>query len=50
MSTRHKITSRDWIWLFAYPAYQIIGTIRHEGSHALAVVMEGGREIGRAHV
>src|SRR5687767_5946352 len=43
MSTRHKITSRDWIWLFAYPAYQIIGTIRHEGSHALAVVMEGGR-------
>jgi hypothetical protein len=26
----------DLLWLLAYPIYQIIGTIRHEGSHALA--------------
>jgi len=39
----HRIGPRDWPWLFAYPAYQIIGTIRHEASHALAVLLEGGR-------
>lgn len=38
----HKFTRRDLWWLLAYPAYQIIGTIRHEGSHALAVLLEGG--------
>jgi len=41
--TAHRIGRRDWPWLFAYPAYQIIGTIRHEGAHALAVWLEGGR-------
>ena len=25
----------DLLWLLAYPLYQIIGTIRHEASHAL---------------
>ncbi len=39
----HRILPADWPWLFAYPAYQIIGTIRHEASHALAVILEGGR-------
>jgi len=38
-----KMQPRDWPWLFAYPAYQIIGTLRHEASHALAVIREGGR-------
>jgi phosphoglycerol transferase MdoB-like AlkP superfamily enzyme len=29
------------LWAFAYPLYQIIGTLRHEASHALAAVLEG---------
>jgi hypothetical protein len=32
---------KDLLWILAYPAYQIIGTIRHEGSHALAAMAEG---------
>ncbi|HTK04773.1 MAG TPA: hypothetical protein VL500_04260 [Candidatus Eisenbacteria bacterium] len=39
----HRIRLRDAAWLFAFPAYQIIGTLRHEGSHALAVLLEGGK-------
>jgi hypothetical protein len=37
----------NWTWtdvlihLLAYPIYQIIGTIRHEGSHALAAMSCG---------
>ncbi len=31
----------DLLWLLAYPIYQIIGTIRHEGSHALAGLLSG---------
>ena len=31
----------DFLWLLLYPAYQIIGTVRHEGSHALAAMAEG---------
>jgi hypothetical protein len=31
----------DLLWLLAYPIYQIIGTLRHEGSHALAGVLSG---------
>jgi len=31
----------DSWWLLAYPIYQLIGTIRHEGCHALAAVWEG---------
>ena len=34
---------RDLLWLILYPVYQIIGTIRHEGSHALAAMAEGAR-------
>ena len=41
----HKLQRRDAWWLLAYPAYQIIGTLRHEGSHALAVLLEGGRVV-----
>jgi hypothetical protein len=32
---------RDLLWSLAYPVYQIIGTIRHEGSNALAATAEG---------
>ena len=32
---------KDLRWLLLYPVYQIIGTIRHEGSHALAAMAEG---------
>jgi len=32
-----------WIWhLIAYPIYQILGTLRHEGSHAIEVMWHGG--------
>jgi hypothetical protein len=36
----------DFLWLFAYPLYQIIGTFRHEASHALAAWL-GGAQIDR---
>ena len=32
---------KDLLWILAYPVYQTIGTIRHEGSHALAAMAEG---------
>jgi hypothetical protein len=32
---------KDLLWILAYPVYQIIGTIRHEGSNALAATAEG---------
>jgi hypothetical protein len=31
---------KDLLWILAYPVYQTIGTIRHEGSHALAAMAE----------
>jgi hypothetical protein len=31
----------DLLWLLGYPIYQIFGTIRHEGSHALVATLEG---------
>jgi hypothetical protein len=31
----------DLLWLLGYPLYQIVGTVRHEGSHALAAVLHG---------
>lgn len=33
---------RDLLWLFAFPLYLTLGTIRHEGSHALVALLEGG--------
>jgi len=32
---------KDLWWLLAYPAYQLIGTIRHEASHAIAAWIQG---------
>jgi hypothetical protein len=34
---------KDLLWGLAYPVYQIIGTIRHEGSHAIAAMAEGAK-------
>jgi hypothetical protein len=31
------------LWVLAYPVYQLIGTFRHEASHALAAILEGYR-------
>lgn len=38
-----KMRRTDLWWLFALPVYQTIGTIRHEGSHALAAMAEGAK-------
>ena len=32
---------RDLLWILAYPIYQVIGTFRHEGAHALAAILSG---------
>lgn len=37
------LTRRDLLWLFATPIYQMIGTLRHEGAHAVAAWLEGAR-------
>ena len=36
-----KIT--DLLWILAYPVYQLIGTLRHEASHAFVAMLEGAR-------
>lgn len=38
----HAFRRRDLVWMLAFPVYQIIGTIRHEASHALVVLAEHG--------
>jgi hypothetical protein len=43
MFLQQKLQKRDLLWLFAYPIYQIIGTARHEGSHALFAILEGAK-------
>ncbi|MGB2897158.1 MAG: hypothetical protein WBB65_13455 [Anaerolineales bacterium] len=35
------LQKRDLFWIIAYPIYQIIGTIRHEGSHAFVALQQG---------
>jgi hypothetical protein len=35
------MTKRDAPWLLALPIYRIIGTARHEGSHALVALLHG---------
>ena len=37
------LQKRDLLWILAYPIYQIIGTFRHEGSHALVALLQGAR-------
>ena len=36
-----KIT--DLLWILAYPIYQLLGTFRHEASHALVAMAEGAK-------
>lgn len=31
----------DLLWILAYPIYQVIGTFRHEGAHALVAILSG---------
>lgn len=31
------------MWILAYPLYQLIGTLRHEASHAIVAVIQGAR-------
>jgi hypothetical protein len=33
----------DLLWIFAYPLYQVMGTFRHEASHAVFALLEGVR-------
>jgi hypothetical protein len=40
---KERLRPRDLLWLLAYPLYQVIGTFRHEASHALAAVLQGAR-------
>ncbi|HKF36664.1 MAG TPA: M50 family metallopeptidase [Ktedonobacteraceae bacterium] len=43
MFIEQKLQKKDLLWLLAYPIYQVIGTARHEGSHALVAVLEGAK-------
>lgn len=36
-----RLRLTDLLWLFAYPFYQILGTLRHEGSHAIVGILQG---------
>ncbi len=36
---------KDFWWILAYPLYQLIGTLRHELSHAVVALMQGARII-----
>jgi len=40
---RHHLYRKDLLWLLAYPLYQLIGSLRHEASHALVAVLQGAR-------
>jgi hypothetical protein len=40
---KHWFHKRDLLWIFAYPLYQLVGTLRHEVSHALAALLQGAR-------
>jgi hypothetical protein len=35
------IRKRDWLWILSYPFYQVLGTLRHELSHAVAAYLQG---------
>jgi len=36
-----RLKKIDFLWLLAFPLYQTIGTLRHEGSHALVAMLQG---------
>jgi len=37
----HHFRRSDLLWILAYPLYQLIGTFRHEASHALVALLQG---------
>jgi hypothetical protein len=37
----HHFRKSDLLWILAYPLYQLIGTFRHEASHALVAALQG---------
>jgi hypothetical protein len=39
--SRTRMKKTDLLWVLAYPLYQLIGTFRHEGAHALFAWLEG---------
>lgn len=39
---KHQLRRGDLLWLLAYPIYQLIGSLRHEASHAIAALLLGG--------
>lgn len=41
MAFRVRVRKSDLWWLLGYPVYQTVGTIRHEGSHAIAAMLQG---------
>ncbi|GAC1354201.1 MAG: hypothetical protein NVSMB38_32030 [Ktedonobacteraceae bacterium] len=43
MSIQQRFQKSDLFWLLAYPLYQVLGTIRHEASHALVAFIEGAK-------
>jgi len=43
MRERHRLRRGDLLWILAYPLYQLMGTFRHEASHALVAVLQGAR-------
>jgi hypothetical protein len=45
MRIQQQFQRSDLFWLLAYPLYQVIGTTRHEASHAVA--MEEGATIAQ---
>ncbi len=38
MRTQQRFQKSDLFALLAYPLYQVIGTVRHEASHALVAL------------
>jgi hypothetical protein len=41
--TGKQMHKKNLLWILLYPVYQILGSIRHEGSHALAAMAEGAK-------
>ena len=38
---KHQLRRGDLLWLLAYPIYQLIGSLRHELSHAIVALLLG---------
>lgn len=39
------LRKRDWLWLFLFPVYLLIGTLRHEAAHAAVAYLQGAEII-----